>query len=165
MGSKDRYYNRNVDNKVSFLRLLFIQSSREYSYLVRMQATSSSSKYILAYDTDCGPCTKFAYVVDILDKHEKIDFISLTKADQKGLFDKIPTILRYKSFHLVMANGKVKSGSEALLELIRTLPGGKVASSVITSFPGGKQIVGFIYNRFSRMHDMGSCSTNEMHPP
>jgi len=115
MGSKDRYYNRNVDNKVSFLRLLFIHSSREYSYLVRMQATSSSSKYILAYDTDCGPCTRFAYVVDILDKHEKIDFISLTKADQKGLFDKIPTILRYKSFHLVMANGKVKSGSEALL--------------------------------------------------
>jgi len=84
-GNKAGKYNRNVDNKVLFLLLLFIQSPREYSYLVRMQATSSSSKYILAYDADCGPCTRFAFVVDILDKHEKIEFISLTNADQKGL--------------------------------------------------------------------------------
>jgi hypothetical protein len=40
-------------------------------------------------------------VVDILDKYEKIDFISLTKADQEGLLDKIPVHQRYKSFHLI----------------------------------------------------------------
>ena len=52
--------------------------------------TGFSSKYILAYDVDCGPCTRFRRIVDILDKYEKIDFISLTKADQEGLLDKIP---------------------------------------------------------------------------
>lgn len=52
--------------------------------------TGSSSKYILAYDANCGPCTRFRHIVDILDKYERIDFISLTKADQEGLLDKIP---------------------------------------------------------------------------
>ena len=67
-----------------------------------MQVRSPSSRYILAYDADCGPCTKFANAVDILDKYEKIEFIPLTKADQKGLLAKIPAPLRYKSFHLIL---------------------------------------------------------------
>ena len=90
--------------------------------------TGSSSKYILAYDANCGPCTKFKRIVDILDKYEKIDFISLTKADQEGLLDKIPVHQRYKSFHLIFPKGEPKSGSEALLELIVILPGGKIIS-------------------------------------
>ena len=86
----------------------------------------SSSKYILAYDANCGPCTKFKCIVDILDKYERIDFISLIKADQEGLLDKVPVHQRYKSFHLIFTKGDTKSGSEALLELIVILPGGKI---------------------------------------
>jgi predicted DCC family thiol-disulfide oxidoreductase YuxK len=122
-----------------------------------MQAKSSSSKYILAYDADCGPCTRFAHLVNSLDKHEKIDFISLTIADQQGLLDGISAPLRYRSFHLISPNGEAKSGSEALLELISILPGGKIMSPIINYFPGGKLIVRFIYNRFSRLHDRVSC--------
>jgi predicted DCC family thiol-disulfide oxidoreductase YuxK len=128
----------------------------------------SSPKYVLAYDTDCGPCTRFAHVVDILDRHERIDFIALTKADQKGLLDKILALERFKSFHLISTNGQVKSGPEALLELIRLLSGGKAIFVVISHFPAGKQIVRFVYNRFSRLHDTGSCSANnnnELHLP
>lgn len=112
----------------------------------------------MVYDADCGPCTRFKNVVDILDKYEKIDFISLTEADQKGLLDKIPVPLRYKSFHLIFPNGEAKSGSDALLQLIAILPGGKRIYQIINYFPGGKQIVCFIYNSFSRLHDRGSCS-------
>ena len=123
-----------------------------------MNAKSSSSRYILAYDADCGPCTRFAHVVDILDKYEKIDFISLTIADQQGLLDRISAPLRYKSFHLLSPTGESKSGSDALPELIAMiLPGGKIISSMINYFPGGKLIVRFIYNRFSKLHGMGSC--------
>lgn len=125
-----------------------------------MQAKSSSSKYILAYDADCGPCTRFMHVVDLLDKREKIDFISLTIADQQGLLDRISAPLRDKSFHLIFTNGEAKSGSEALLELITILPGGMIISPIINYFPGGKLIVRFIYNRFSRLHDMDSCHIN-----
>jgi predicted DCC family thiol-disulfide oxidoreductase YuxK len=122
--------------------------------------TGSSSKYVLAYDADCGPCTKFKRIVDILDKYERIDFISLTKADQEGLLDKIPVHQRYKSFHLIFPNGDAKSGSEALLKLIAILPGGKILSPIINYFPGGKKAVQFIYKRLSRLHDRGSCSNS-----
>ena len=123
--------------------------------------TGSSSKYILAYDANCGSCTKFKRIVDILDKYERIDFISLTKADEEGLLDKIPVHQRYKSFHLIFPKGDAKSGSEALLELIAILPGGKIISPIINYFPGGKKAVQFIYKRFSRLHDRGSCSIHE----
>jgi len=125
-----------------------------------MQAKSSSSKYVLAYDADCGPCTRFAHVVDSLDKSEKLDFISLTLADQKGLLDMIAPSLRYRSFHLISPNGQAKSGSEALLELIAILPGGKIISPIINYLPGGKLILKFIYNRLSKLHDTGSCRIN-----
>lgn len=125
-----------------------------------MQAKSSSSKYILAYDADCGPCTKFAHVVNSLDKYEKIDFISLTIADQQGLLDRISAPLRYKSFHLISPTGEPKSGSDALLELIAILPGGMIISTIINRLPGGKLIVRFIYNRFSKLHDRDSCRIN-----
>ena len=125
-----------------------------------MKAKSSLSRYILAYDTDCGSCTRFAHVVDSLDKSEIIDFISLTLADQKGLLDRISPPLRYKSFHVILPNGEVKSGSEALVELIAILPGGKIISPIVNYFPGGKPFVSFIYNSFSRRHDMGLCNTD-----
>ena len=125
-----------------------------------MQAKSSSSKYILAYDVDCGPCTRFAHIVDRLDKFEKIDFMSLTIADQEGLLDRIPVTLRFRSFHLIAPNGETKSGSEGLLELIAILPGGKVISPMINYVPAGKLIVRFIYNRFSKLHDRDSCRIN-----
>ncbi|MFL6433953.1 MAG: thiol-disulfide oxidoreductase DCC family protein [Nitrososphaeraceae archaeon] len=124
-----------------------------------MKAKSSLSRYILAYDADCGSCTRFAHVVDSLDKSEIIDFISIILADQKGLLDRISPPLRYKSFHLILPNGEVKSGSEALVELIAILPGGKIISPIVNYFPGGKPFVSFIYNSFSRRHDMGSCNT------
>ncbi|MFL6469446.1 MAG: thiol-disulfide oxidoreductase DCC family protein [Nitrososphaeraceae archaeon] len=125
-----------------------------------MKAKSSLSRYILAYDTDCGSCTRFAHVVDSLDKSEIIDFISIILADQKGLLDRISPPLRYKSFHLIFPNGEVKSGSEALVELIAILPGRKIISPIVNYFPGAKPFVSFIYNRFSRLHDMGSCNTD-----
>jgi predicted DCC family thiol-disulfide oxidoreductase YuxK len=122
-----------------------------------MQAKSTSSKYILAYDTDCDLCTRFAHVVNSLDKYQKIDFISLTIADQQGLLDRISAPLRHRSFHLISSNGKAKSGFEALLELIAILPGGRIISPIINYLPGGKLIMRFIYNRFSKLHDRASC--------
>jgi predicted DCC family thiol-disulfide oxidoreductase YuxK len=127
---------------------------------MQAKSSTSSSRYILAYDADCGPCTRFMHVVDSLDKSEKIGFISLTTADKQGLLDRISAPLRYSSFHLIFPDGEAKSGSEALLELIDILPGGKIISPIINYFPGGKLIVRFIYNRFSRLHNRGSCRIN-----
>ena len=110
--------------------------------------TGSSSKYILVYDANCGPCTRFRRIVEILDKYEGIDFISLTNTDQAGLLDKIPVHQRYKSFHLIFPKGDAKSGSEALLELIAILPGGKILSPTINYFPGGKKAAIYLQKIF-----------------
>jgi predicted DCC family thiol-disulfide oxidoreductase YuxK len=101
-------------------------------------------EYALCVVGRCGLCTKFKRIFDILDKYERIDFISLTKADQEGLLDKIPVHQRYKSF-LIFPKGDAKSGSEALLELIVILPGGKMISQIINYFLGRKKAVTFTY--------------------
>jgi predicted DCC family thiol-disulfide oxidoreductase YuxK len=126
-----------------------------------MEAKSSSSKYILAYDADCGPCTRFSHIIDILDKYEKIDFIPLTTADQQGLLDRISPTVRYKSFHLISPTEGPKSGSHALLELIAIIPGGRMISTIINHLPGGELIVRFIYNRFSKLHERSSCGVTK----
>jgi len=150
---------------INILLEFFITSDRQDIHkrtrILDMRAESASSKYILAYDADCGPCTKFSHIVDAIDRQGKIDFISLVNADQKGLLDSIPPNLRYKSFHLIFFPGGVaKSGAEGFLELIAILPAGKIISSIINYFPGGKRIVRFIYGRFSKLHSVRSCSLN-----
>jgi predicted DCC family thiol-disulfide oxidoreductase YuxK len=128
---------------------------------IDMHSESLSSRYILAYDADCGPCTRFRHAVEILDRYQRIDFVSLTKADQKGLLEKIPPSMRYSSFHLIFPNrDEVKSGSDALIKLAAILPGSRVISPIINYFPGAKQIVRFIYTQFSKLHDRGSCNIN-----
>jgi predicted DCC family thiol-disulfide oxidoreductase YuxK len=127
------------------------------------QTESVSSRYILAYDTYCGPCTKFKNVVDFLDKRDKIDFISLVQADKKGLLESVPTDLRYRSFHLILPNRIVKSGSEGVLELIAILPGGRALSAMVRCLPGGTRMVRSIYRNLSKLHDNGSCILKDMH--
>ena len=120
-------------------------------------------EYVVAYDASCGPCTRFRQLVDALDTRDKIDFMSLVKADEKGLLDSVRDDLRYKSFHLIfLPSGYVKSGSDGLLALIAILPGGKIASPTIKYFPAGRNIVRFLYATLSKLHDRGSCKiTNE----
>ncbi len=126
------------------------------------QTESFSSRYILAYDTYCGPCTKFKNAIDLLDKRDKIDFISLVQADKMGLLESVPTDLRYRSFHLILPNRIVKSGSEGVLELIAILPGGRALSAMVRYLPGGKGMVRFVYRNLSKFHDNGSCILKDM---
>lgn len=112
---------------------------------------------MVAYDANCTPCRKFKCIIDILDIYQNIDFISLTKADKIGLLDQIPKSIRFKSFHLLSPNGKVSSGPEALLDLVRILPLGNSISKFIILTPVGIQITKVIYLMFSKLHDKGSC--------
>ena len=114
-------------------------------------------KYVMAYDADCGPCTRFKRLVDFLDRYRRIDPISLTRADELGLLDKIPHYLKHKSFHLISPDGYIESGAGALPALISLLPSGGYVSWIITSVAGGKRITNFVYSVFSRLHETGAC--------
>jgi len=115
-------------------------------------------KHLLVYDKDCGSCSRFKRIVNFLDGHKRLDYLSLTEADEHGLLDSVPKSRRHRSFHLIYPEGRVISGSAAVPELISLLPSGRVASFLICYAPGGEKIVNLIYSTFSRLHDSGSCS-------
>jgi len=114
-------------------------------------------RYTLAYDEDCGPCTKFKRAIEFFDAHDAIDFVSLVQANELGLLDAIPERLRFRSFHLIAPTGRAESGANALRGLIRLLPSGWLASEFIFSTPSGRRLVTFAYSSLSRLHDRGSC--------
>ena len=116
--------------------------------------------YLLAYDADCGPCTRFKRLVDFLDAYHTIDFLSLTDANERGLLNGIPESLRFESFHLISTKGDIQSGSDALLDLIGLFPLGRPISKIIIFFPGGKQMIKFLYDTFSRLHNASPCQLN-----
>jgi predicted DCC family thiol-disulfide oxidoreductase YuxK len=136
---------------------------RRISTAVAPNALSSSGiraekiSYTLAYDEDCGPCTKFKRAIEFLDAHDAIDFVSLVQANELGLLDAIPERLRFRSFHLIAPMGHVESGENALRGLIRLLPLGWLASEFIFSTASGRRLVIFAYSSLSRLHDRGSC--------
>ncbi len=115
-------------------------------------------KHVLVYDKDCGSCSRFKRIVNFLDTHERLDYLSLTEADESGLLDPVPKSRRHSSFHLIYPGGRVISGSVAVPELISLLPSGRAASFLIRQAPGGKKVINLIYTTFSRLHDSGSCS-------
>jgi len=116
------------------------------------------SRYLMAYDADCGSCTKFKSLVAFLDSYRRIEPISLTKADKLGLLENIPQALRYNSFHLISPSGNIESGAEAFPTLIGLLPSGGPISKLIMLAPGGRGIVRFAYSVFSRLHDTMACT-------
>jgi predicted DCC family thiol-disulfide oxidoreductase YuxK len=115
-------------------------------------------KHVLVYDKDCGNCSRFKRIVDSLDAHRRLNFLSLVDADESGLLDSVPRSRRHSSFHLIYPGGRVISGSAAVPELASLLPCGRGVSFLICEAPGGRKIVNLIYSMFSRLHDSGSCS-------
>jgi len=109
------------------------------------------------YDADCGPCSKFRRLVDWLDRYNRLDYLSLVKADESGILDSIPRNRRHRSFHLISVEGKVSSGAVAIPNLLALLPLGSIAVALVHKVPWSQNAMNFVYNTLSRLHDNGSC--------
>jgi len=112
----------------------------------------------LVYDGDCGSCSKFKEIVDVLDGNNRLEYDTLAEADYDSLLESIPKAKRNRSFHLISPKGNVLSGQEAILELMRLLPLGSLTSFLVSSFPI-RNLTDFLYSVFVRLHDSSSCST------
>jgi predicted DCC family thiol-disulfide oxidoreductase YuxK len=117
------------------------------------------ANHILAYDVDCGPCTRFKRIVELLDARHRIDFLSLHKADKLGLLKGIPHPMRYISFHLICPDGEILSGADGLVRLVAILPLGNQISKLIALTPGGEWMIKLLYKTFSRLHNSPTCGT------
>ncbi len=115
-------------------------------------------RYIMAYDSDCGICTRFKNMINFLDTQGRLTFTPLISADNDGLLDSIPRNRRHRSFHLVNPSGRVYSGADALPVLFGLLPAGWALESVLRSSPPAMWLTRILYGNFVRYHDSGSCS-------
>lgn len=120
------------------------------------------SNQVLVYDADCGPCTRFKDAISFLNRRKRIDFIPLIEADRNGLLNQIPQSLRFKSFHLISPAGEIRSGEDAVIDLIKLLPVGNTISKIIVSAPFGIQMIKFIYSKLSRLYDSSSCRVKDI---
>ncbi|MDE1858807.1 MAG: DUF393 domain-containing protein [Thaumarchaeota archaeon] len=114
--------------------------------------------FVLAYDSDCGPCTRFRRAVEFLDSRKALTYLGLDQAEAAGLLNHIPQNRRHRSFHLVASDGRVWSGAEALAPLASQLPGGRPFSFIVGTDPLAYRCAAFVYSTFSRLHDGGSCA-------
>ena len=113
--------------------------------------------YSLAYDSDCGPCTRFRNAVAFLDAHRRMEYIGLDAADREGKLDPVDPERRRASFLLVTPDGRVWSGARALPRLAALLPGGALLSAALDC-PPVFSAAAFAYSAFSRLHGAGACS-------
>ena len=121
---------------------------------------ADSMSALLLYDADCGACTRFKKAMDFLDAHERIGFMSIDRAEQIGLLNAIPDARRHRSFHMVLADGRLESGATALPSLIGLLPCGRFIAKMVCSAPKGLSVLAFVYSTASRLHETGSCKVN-----
>jgi predicted DCC family thiol-disulfide oxidoreductase YuxK len=112
----------------------------------------------MAYDSDCGPCTRFKEAIEFLDAKKAIRFVGLDEADRSGVLAPVHVGRRHSSFHLVSPEGTAWSGARALPPLAGLLPGGKGVSFVMRRNPLAYRLAAFAYGVFSRAHDAGSCA-------
>ena len=115
--------------------------------------------YVLAFDSNCGPCSRFKSVVELLDIRRRISFVSLESAEGSGLLDSITPCSRYASFHFIRfepgprGGTNLWSGAEGVTALLRVLlPWGRVTSRAIEALPAGRASIRFAYSAVSRLH-------------
>ena len=114
-------------------------------------------RHVLAYDSGCGPCTRFRNVVEFLDAKHRMRYVGLAEADRGGVLDAVDPGRRHRSFHLISPAGKVWSGPSAFPELASLLPGGLLLSRALATCPPLFSFAALVYGAFSRLHDSGSC--------
>jgi len=114
--------------------------------------------HLLAYDPDCGACSRFKALVEFFDARHLIEFASLSQADKEGRLDAIAPSERYRSFHLVERETGAASGPQAILPLVSTLlPKGRFLQATV-KVPGLMRAIRFGYFAASRLHNTGDCA-------
>lgn len=115
--------------------------------------------FVVAYDASCGPCTRFRRALEFFDIFQRIGFVSLDEANREGRLDNVPEHLRFRSFHMILPNGDILSGSDALPSLMGLLPAGGLVSRLMMSTPLGPKIASSVYSAASRLHESESCAS------
>ena len=114
----------------------------------------AAARSTIVYDANCGPCMTFKRAIDFLDYKHRLIFVPLKDAEDRGLLAVIAPPVRWRSFHLLKADGSAESGAKAIPELARALPSGSL-TSIILRAPGVSRGIEWVYWKLSALH--GAC--------
>jgi predicted DCC family thiol-disulfide oxidoreductase YuxK len=83
-----------------------------------------SERPVLLYDRDCGFCRWSLGPVLRWDRARRLRLVALQSPEAEQLLPGMSQDRRFASAHLVLPNGEVHSGGDALAPLLRLLPRG-----------------------------------------
>jgi len=90
---------------------------------------------ILIYDADCGFCRWCTARVLGWDRARRLRPVALQDAEADGHLAAMSRTEAYASWHLVTADGRVRSGGAAAPALLRMLPGGSILARGLDRSP------------------------------
>ena len=93
----------------------------------------------LLYDADCGFCRWSIDRIRRWDRRRALRAIPIQSAEAQGLLGDMDEERKIASWHLVGADGAVRSGGAAVAPLLRLLPAGKPLAAIAGSFPKGTE--------------------------
>jgi predicted DCC family thiol-disulfide oxidoreductase YuxK len=94
-----------------------------------------SENLTLIYDSDCGFCRWCLGKVLAWDRRRTLRTVALGTPDANRLLAEVPVAERARSWHLVDADGRVRSAGAGFPPLLRGLPGGGPLAALTTKFP------------------------------
>ena len=89
----------------------------------------------LLYDADCGFCRSSLALILAWDSHRRLRPVALQDPEADRLLAALSPQERMASWHLVSADGSVRSAGDALEGLFSLLPGGRAPSALAARFP------------------------------
>ena len=110
----------------------------------------SQDKLRLVYDGDCSLCVNAAKTITRWDRRGRFEAVPFSDPRAEKLLSVMDRETFFGSFHLVLPDGTVKSGSEAIPDVLAALPGGRPASWLLVHAPGAKWMSARIYDWISR---------------
>ncbi|HEV2723439.1 MAG TPA: DCC1-like thiol-disulfide oxidoreductase family protein [Thermoleophilaceae bacterium] len=90
---------------------------------------------IILYDRDCGLCRTSLALILAWDRNERLRPVALQDPEAERLLADLTPQERMASWHLVGADGSVRSAGDALEVLFDLLPHGDGPSAVARRFP------------------------------
>ena len=94
-----------------------------------------SSRWIVAYDSDCGFCMWLLSGLLRWDGDRSLRSIPIQGAGAGDLLADLEPAERMASWHLISPDGKRRSGGDASPPLLRLLRGGRLPAAVFARFP------------------------------
>jgi predicted DCC family thiol-disulfide oxidoreductase YuxK len=100
-----------------------------------------TERAILLYDAECGFCTWSMAKVLAWDRRRRLRPLALQEPEAERLLAGMDEEERMASWHLVGADGSVRSAGAAASALFRLLPGGWPLAWLTATFPRATELV------------------------